>query len=431
MSFNMQAALARKAELDSKGQKVPYIKLEEGVNVLRILPPFGTRDLPWVEFAVAYQVGPVGKQRSFTPRHQFGLDDPLQKYIERLQQQGDAISKREIERIRPKNKFHMFAVERRNEAEGPKHLQLPPKVMSDVLTIIADPDFGDITHPETGTDISISYKKGIPGKTFPEYHVSPKRNSSPLIADPELKKQWLSVDLFDKYALGKPADADYINAVLTGTIDEFIASKKGAAPVDLPDPEDETTNAGANDLPSAGDSSFNFGANAQQVAGASPPAAQVQQESFAQQVFGQPTVAAPAVQQVAQPTVQSPYPADQLFWVAVNGAAVQMSSSKVCDMILAGQDPQMLNADQQGGWSTASARGYKLVQPVVQAPPPPPAAPMVPASPPAAPAAPAVARPSLGLPQDEAAALEAQLQKFQSSGQSSQVASDLLSQLKQ
>ncbi|TXH17551.1 MAG: hypothetical protein E6R03_03795 [Hyphomicrobiaceae bacterium] len=414
MALNMDKVLAKQAELNTKVGKVPYMKLKSGNNVVRILPPFGARELPWVEFAVAFNVGPIGKQKTFTPRAQFGHQDcPLQKKIDELIAIGDEASKKEAARLRPKNKFHMFVISRADEAAGPLELALPPKVLADVLTIMADPDFGDITHPDTGIDICISYTPAT-GKSFPEYHVAPKRHSSPLIGDPALREEWLGCDYFEKYKLGRPADADYIQACLDGRVDEYIAAKKGGEiPPDLGDNEEgeEAAAHAAHTAAAQGQQTF---AN---VAAAAPPAI--------------------GMTQTALPTVQSPFAKEALFWLPVNGQAVQVGLEKINELVLAGQNPQIMDVKANPPvWTTATDAGFKLVRPTppipaappaLPTPPAPPALPTVPAAPPPPPVAPAASTVPFDVPGDEASALANTLAEFQL--QRSQVSNDLMASL--
>jgi hypothetical protein len=56
--------------------------------------------------------------------------------------------------------------------------------------LVLNPDYGDITDVESGTDLKITYGKP-PGAQFPVTNVTPRRRSSALSEDEELSTQWL------------------------------------------------------------------------------------------------------------------------------------------------------------------------------------------------------------------------------------------------
>ena len=52
-----------------------------------------------------------------------------------------------------------------------------------LLSYVLDPDYGDITHPETGTDVVLNYSRpGTPG-SFPKTTLKPRRRPSVLCDD--------------------------------------------------------------------------------------------------------------------------------------------------------------------------------------------------------------------------------------------------------
>jgi len=50
------------------------------------------------------------------------------------------------------------------------------------LTLVLNPEYGDITDTETGTDLQMTYGKP-PGASFPQTKLVPRRRSSPLCED--------------------------------------------------------------------------------------------------------------------------------------------------------------------------------------------------------------------------------------------------------
>jgi hypothetical protein len=48
-----------------------------------------------------------------------------------------------------------------------------------LLSLVLNPEYGDITDPEAGTDLNLTYGKP-PGASFPQTKLTPRRRSSPL-----------------------------------------------------------------------------------------------------------------------------------------------------------------------------------------------------------------------------------------------------------
>ena len=64
-------------------------------------------------------------------------------------------------------------------------------VYEELLKTVLDPDFGDITDPESGFDLKVSYDK-ISGKMYPETTVRPRPKASKLSKDPNQVEEWLA-----------------------------------------------------------------------------------------------------------------------------------------------------------------------------------------------------------------------------------------------
>jgi hypothetical protein len=68
---------------------------------------------------------------------------------------------------------------------------------SELLNLVLNPDYGDITDKDEGTDLVITYGKA-PGMTFPQTTITPRRKSSPLAETKKETKEFLdSIPDFD------------------------------------------------------------------------------------------------------------------------------------------------------------------------------------------------------------------------------------------
>jgi len=87
-------------------------------------------------------------------------------------------------------------------------------VYQTLLETVLNPDYGDITDPETGVDIDLRYEKSA-GKLYPETTLAFKRNSSAMcsgLSDDECESILESVPDFDK--LQKRRTSDEVGALL-------------------------------------------------------------------------------------------------------------------------------------------------------------------------------------------------------------------------
>ena len=71
---------------------------------------------------------------------------------------------------------------RGQESEGVKVWGYGKTVYETLLSLVLNPDYGDITDPKEGTDLVLAYGKA-PGMMYPQTKVQPRRKSSSLCDD--------------------------------------------------------------------------------------------------------------------------------------------------------------------------------------------------------------------------------------------------------
>lgn len=412
---DMDLVRQKQQEVDERSnfKDVPFLKFkDDGIYTLRILPPHGESRQFWLEFQKAFNVGP--NRKHIVPLAQFAQECPLQKRIDELNKAGDELSKKEAAKMRPKSRVSMMVIDRKNEAAGPQIWETNLDVFRDVLTIMSDPDFGDITHPETGTDIAVSYvKEGRTG--FSEWSPQPKRNASKLSDNEQQKKEWLETDWFTLGRVGKPSDVGYIQAVLDGNEVAYNEARKRQ-----------------------------FAEQKQEQQAQAPQTQQMQQTAPPVSPVAPPPLAAPVAASV-EPIVTHKFLAGTKLWQALNGQVGETTVEAVCQRLRSGENPdavQVMAYDQAGGWMTATNMGFTKTVPALQAPPvlpPPPASPLqtlqtppvLPPAMPATPPPPGVAGVLFNVPPSEAQSLAAQLSGFNQTPNApiSQVAQDIAAAL--
>jgi hypothetical protein len=83
----------------------------------------------------------------------FGRPDPIVEFAEKLKRTGDTDDWKAGKKMEPKLRTFVPVIVRGKESEGVKFWGFGKTVYQDILGYIADPDYGDITDPNTGRDI--------------------------------------------------------------------------------------------------------------------------------------------------------------------------------------------------------------------------------------------------------------------------------------
>jgi hypothetical protein len=207
--------LKKEAEERKKYGNFDYLVLDPGPNQIRILPPPPGEVEFWKEYKASFNVGP--NKRTVIPARQFdpNAEDPLMDHLNELYESRTKDGKILADRMWPKTRYSMWAVKRTDDEQKPKLFSTSVTVFLQISGIFSDPDYDDITDPQNGTDIVITF---TPNKDDPrknEYQVLPKRKPSPL-GTPEQITEWTKENLFKRHGIGEPFDADYVRKILAG-----------------------------------------------------------------------------------------------------------------------------------------------------------------------------------------------------------------------
>ena len=83
----------------------------------------------------------------------------------------------------PRQRFMSPIIVRGDEKRGVQIWSYGKRAYETLIQLVLNPDYGDITDPETGFDLVIDYTKpNVPG-AFPETKITPRRKES-LLCDP-------------------------------------------------------------------------------------------------------------------------------------------------------------------------------------------------------------------------------------------------------
>jgi hypothetical protein len=206
MAIDLSKMRAKLAASEGKGKsssKDLFWKPMDGESVIRIVPDADGD--PFKEYWFHYNVG--NAPGFLSPKKNFGEDDVLDAYVRKLFNDGSEESREEAKKLMAKQRFFSPVIVRGEEEKGVRLWGYSKTVYQKLLQLVLNPEYGDITDPEEGTDLTINYGKKA-GQMFPSTDIFPARRTSPLHSDRNIAK-----DLVD-------TDIDYDNVFSKKTPDE-------------------------------------------------------------------------------------------------------------------------------------------------------------------------------------------------------------------
>ena len=203
MALDISKLKSRLNSLSNTNQKSNLIwKPKPGKQVVRIVPYKYEPDNPFIELKFHYNIN----NKTYLSPDSFGRPDPIVEFSNRLKKTGSKEDWQMGRKMEPKMRTFAPVIVRGEEGEGVKFWGFGKQVYQELLSIISDPDFGDITDLTGGRDIVVEFKTAEGGASFPETSIRVKPNVSVAI-DPKnaqlldaLKSQVNILDLFPEYS---------------------------------------------------------------------------------------------------------------------------------------------------------------------------------------------------------------------------------------
>ena len=167
-----------------------FWKPEPGQQVVRIVPYKHNKDNPFMELYFHYNLG--GNKTYLSPAT-FGRPDPVEEFSNKLKSTGNKDEWVQGKRLEPKMRTFVPVVVRGREDEGVKFWGFGKTVYQELLGVIADPDYGDITDAMNGRDIGIERQTPAEaGNQYGKTTVRVKPNQSKLVEDSEALENLLN-----------------------------------------------------------------------------------------------------------------------------------------------------------------------------------------------------------------------------------------------
>ena len=182
--MDLNAIKSRLSQLQTSNNRTSNLwKPQPGNQIVRIVPYKFNKDNPFIELYFHYDLG--GK--NYLSPISFGRPDPIEEFAQKLKGTGSKDDYRLGRKVEAKMRTYAPVVVRGEESQGVKFWGFGKTVYQELLSIIADPDYGDITDTVSGRDVAVVFKTAEEtGKSFPSTSIRVKPNQTPITEDASL-----------------------------------------------------------------------------------------------------------------------------------------------------------------------------------------------------------------------------------------------------
>ena len=180
--MDINAIKNRLTQLESTSSTTKsFWKPQPGKQVVRIVPYKHNKDNPFIELFFHYS---LGDNKTYLSPVSFGRPDPVQEFADKLKSTGNKDEWIQGKRLEPKMRTFAPVIVRGQENEGVKFWGFGKTVYQELLSVIADPDYGDITDSMNGRDIMIERQTPAEaGNQYGKTTVRVKPNQTPITED--------------------------------------------------------------------------------------------------------------------------------------------------------------------------------------------------------------------------------------------------------
>lgn len=228
-------------------QRGDRMKLEDGENYLRLLPPTmeylkESVDYISVDYLIHYRLGYEGNyQHEVCPRTNGKQNRcPVCEAVNKLYATKDASDKELAGRIRAKTRYCFNVLDLNNLEKGVQILEQGSQIYTEILKFIANPKYSDILDLDKGRNVTITK---IPEKESPSGFVKYEFIPDPDVTSvrDKLPKNWKEQVSKLKESVDKPKSYDELRKILEGEpVEQEIEDEPESEPDQEPDDVEET-----------------------------------------------------------------------------------------------------------------------------------------------------------------------------------------------
>ena len=219
MAIDMKAMRAKLSALkNGGGNRNVFWRPQDGDQDIRIVSPEDGD--PFKDFYFHYNVG--NNSGFLCPKKNFGDDCAVCSFVRSLYDEGTEESIKMAKSLTARQRFFSPVVVRGEEREGVRIWGYGKTAYETLLNLVLNPDYGDITDLEEGTDLTLNYGKPA-GAAYPQTKIQPRRRTSALVDSPEQVAELIDKipefqSLFDKKT---PAEVETL-------LDAFLSDDEDA-----------------------------------------------------------------------------------------------------------------------------------------------------------------------------------------------------------
>ena len=182
--MDLNAIRKRLGQLQTTNNRTSSLwKPQPGKTQIRIVPYEFNKDNPFIELFFHYNLN----NRSYLSPISFGRPDPIEEFAQKLKASGNKEDYQLSKKLEAKMRTFAPVIVRGEESQGVKFWGFGKTVYQELLSIIADPDYGDITDPVNGRDVSVEFISAEEsGASFPKTNIRVKPNQTPISDEPSV-----------------------------------------------------------------------------------------------------------------------------------------------------------------------------------------------------------------------------------------------------
>ena len=251
--MDLNAIRKRLGQLQTTNNRTSSLwKPQPGKTQIRVVPYEFNKDNPFIELFFHYNLN----NRSYLSPISFGRPDPIEEFAQKLKGSGNKEDYQLSKKLEAKMRTFAPVIVRGEEAQGVRFWGFGKTVYQELLSIIADPDYGDITDPVNGRDVVVEFISAEEsGASFPTTKIRVKPNQTPISDDPAILEKVKSSqkDIRDIYQEQSYDD-------LTNVLNEWLNPSEDSSTESTPQQATETStmeNKKVKDTSEAFDELFN------------------------------------------------------------------------------------------------------------------------------------------------------------------------------